>query len=239
MTSEDKINIAIDGYSSCGKSTLAKMLANDLGYIYVDTGAMYRAITLFFLENSSGPFKVNTEEVIGKLKEINLDVQNHDGLTEVLLNGENVESKIRTLEVANYVSEISAIREVREKCVQIQQDIGKRKGIIMDGRDIGTVVMPFAELKLFLTAKKHIRVKRRYDELISKGYDITSQEVEENISKRDKFDMEREESPLRKADDAIEIDNSELSLEQQKDLVVGWVQQKIKTRNLDQTKIRK
>lgn len=222
-----KINIAIDGYSSCGKSTLARLLAQDLNYIYVDTGAMYRAITLYFLEKGVLGSKINNEDIISDLPNIHLDIKNEDGLTEVFLNKENVESKIRTLEVANYVSEISAIKEVRVKCVEIQKALGKKKGIIMDGRDIGTVVMPDAELKLFLTAKKHIRVKRRYDELINKGYDITSADVEENISKRDKFDLERKESPLRKADNAIEIDNSEMTAIQQKNVIVGWVEKMV------------
>ena len=216
---KNKITIAIDGFSSTGKSTVAKELAKALEYVYVDTGAMYRAVTLFALRN-----KLISEEsfdkkvLIEKLPYIDLKFKvNSDlGYAEVFLNGENVEQEIRTLEVANGASRISTLVSVRKEMVRQQQEMGLKKGVVMDGRDIGTVVFPTAELKLFITASPEIRAQRRMDELKMKGDKITTyEEVLKNIKYRDHHDQNRKESPLRKADDAIVLDNSNVNIEQQ------------------------
>ncbi|WP_452224691.1 (d)CMP kinase [Lacinutrix chionoecetis] len=212
------ITIAIDGFSSTGKSTVAKQLAKHLGYIYVDSGAMYRAVTLFTMQQgfiSKDHFNVNG--LVEKLGDISISFKfNPDlGFAEVYLNGKNVEKEIRTLEVSSYVSKVAAIPEVRYQLVKQQQQMGKDKGVVMDGRDIGTVVFPYAELKLFMIASAEKRAKRRYDELIERGDDVDYQAVLKNVQERDYIDSNREDSPLRKADDAIEIDNSDLSLEEQ------------------------
>ena len=209
-----KIIIAIDGWSSCGKSTLAKELAKELGYLYVDSGAMYRAITLYFLRNHID--WMDKKEVKQALSEISLEfIYNEKSQqSEMYLNGENVEYVIRDLVVAEKVSDVAAIKEVRKFAVEQQQLMGKRKGIIMDGRDIGTVVFPKAELKIFLTADNAVRVERRFKELFEKNPNITIEEVKANLEMRDYIDSHREESPLRQADDAILLDNTNLTTEE-------------------------
>jgi len=206
-----KITIAIDGWSSCGKSTLAKELANDLGYLYVDSGAMYRAITLYFLRNHVD--WTDKSEVKQALKTISLEFIYNDNSqqSEMHLNGENVEYVIRDLVVAEKVSDVAAIKEVRKFAVEEQQLMGKEKGIVMDGRDIGTVVFPKAELKIFLTADNAVRVERRFKELFEKNPNVTIEEIKANLEMRDYIDSNREESPLRKADDAILLDNTNLT----------------------------
>jgi cytidylate kinase len=206
-----KIIIAIDGWSSCGKSTLAKELAKELGYLYVDSGAMYRAITLYFLRNHVD--WTDKSEVKKALKEISLEfVYNEKSQqSEMHLNEENVEYVIRDLVVAEKVSDVAAIKEVRKFAVEQQQLMGKKKGIIMDGRDIGTVVFPKAELKIFLTADNAVRVERRFKELFEKNPNVTIEEIKANLEMRDYIDSNREESPLRKADDAILVDNTNLT----------------------------
>jgi len=206
-----KIIIAIDGWSSCGKSTLAKELAKELGYLYVDSGAMYRAITLYFLRNHVDWTDKN--EVKNALDEISLEfIYNEKSQqSEMHLNGENVEYVIRDLVVAEKVSDVAAIKEVRKFAVDQQQLMGKKKGVIMDGRDIGTVVFPKAELKIFLTADNAVRVERRFKELFEKNPNITIEEIKANLEMRDYIDSNREESPLRKADDAILVDNTNMT----------------------------
>jgi cytidylate kinase len=213
-----KITIAIDGYSSCGKSTLAKALASSLHYVFIDSGAMYRAICLYALNRKLVDHgSVKTEELITALPNITLAFEKHPGNKEqsILLNGVDVSGEIRSLEVSQSVSQIATIREVRQKLVHQQQLLGKKGGLVMDGRDIGTVVFPDAELKLFLTASIEIRTQRRYAEMIAKGQDVTIEEVRENLAERDLIDSTRAESPLRKAEDAIVIDNSYLTPKQQ------------------------
>jgi cytidylate kinase len=222
-----KIIITIDGWSSCGKSTLARQLAREMGYVYIDSGAMYRAITLYFLRNHVDWTKPTA--VKDALRNINLEfISNHKtGQTEMHLNAENVEYVIRDLLVAEKVSEIAAIAEVREFAVAQQQQMGKKKGIVMDGRDIGTVVFPKAELKIFMTAENAIRVQRRFKELYEKNPNITIDEVKANLEMRDYIDSHRQVSPLRKADDAIELDNTNISERQQFDMALQWAKAKI------------
>ncbi|MBN8642774.1 MAG: (d)CMP kinase [Flavobacteriales bacterium] len=212
------ITIAIDGFSSTGKSTLAKQLAKHLGYVYVDTGAMYRAITLFSMQMGyiSNDF-FDKETLINSLPNIKLHFEfNPDlGFAEMYLNDVNVEKEIRTIEVSSFVSKIAEVSEVRSKLVEQQQEMGKGKGIVMDGRDIGTVVFPNAELKIFMTASPETRAQRRFDELQGKGDLVTYEEVLKNVQERDYIDTHRDDSPLVKADDAIEIDNSYLTREEQ------------------------
>ncbi|TBW25777.1 (d)CMP kinase [Gramella sp. KN1008] len=227
---EKKITIAIDGFSSTGKSTVARRLAKELGYVYVDTGAMYRAVTLYMMRKvfvSEGNF--DEEAIIRHLPFINLKfVFNEDkGYGEIYLNDENVEEEIRYMEVSKHVSRVSALPKVRKMLVDQQQEMGKDKGVVMDGRDIGTVVFPDAELKIFMTASTEQRAKRRYDELMGRGDDISYEEVLKNVKDRDFMDSTREDSPLRKADDAIEFDNSTLELEEQFDKVLKIVKDKI------------
>src|SRR5204863_1064683 len=212
---EKKIIITIDGWSSCGKSTLAKQLAKKLSYVYVDSGAMYRAITLYFLRNHVD--WTDKKEVKNALKEINIEFQNNPKTetSEIYLNDENVEYVIRDLVIAEKVSDIAAIKEVREFAVAQQRKMGEQKGIIMDGRDIGTVVFPHAELKIFMTADNAVRVERRFKELYEKNPNVTIEEVKYNLEMRDYIDSHREISPLRKADDAIVLDNTNLSQEEQ------------------------
>lgn len=213
-----KIIIAIDGHSSCGKSTFAKAIAARLGYIFIDTGAMYRAVTLYALENGAIPSGVvNEERVVAMLRDIDIDFRFNPerGASDIYVNGDLVESKIRTIEVSNCVSAVSSIAEVRAKLVALQQEMGLRRGVVMDGRDIGTVVFPDAELKIYMTADPMVRAERRYQELAAKGDNVTLEEVYENVVSRDKADMSRAISPLRKADDAIVLDNSHMSVEEQ------------------------
>lgn len=229
---DKKITIAIDGFSSTGKSTLAKQLAKYLSYIYVDTGAMYRAVTFYAMEHdiiSENHF--DKKSLIEKLPKISLQfLFNPDlGFAEIYLNEKNVETEIRTLAVSNFVSKIAEISEVRAKLVEQQQQMGKNKGIVMDGRDIGTVVFTDAELKLFMTASPETRAKRRYDELIEKGQEVTYEEVLKNVQERDYIDTHREDSPLTKAADAIEIDNSHLSIQEQFNKVLELVNTVAKT----------
>ncbi len=210
-----KIVITIDGFSSCGKSTLAKQLANQLNYVYIDSGAMYRAITLYFLRNHTD--WTNTKQVIKALENINLDFRFNDNSqqSEIFLNDENIEYLIRDLIIAEKVSEVAAVKEVREFAVSQQKKMGKGKGIVMDGRDIGTVVFPKAELKLFMNADISIRVERRFKEMLLKNPNTTIEEVQHNLTMRDYIDSNREISPLRKAKDAIELDNSNITIEEQ------------------------
>lgn len=213
-----KITIAIDGFSSTGKSTLAKQVAKQLGYVYVDTGAMYRAVTLFAMQNNLiDEVDFNKEELIKRLSEIDLSFQFNPqlGFAEMYLNKVNVEKQIRTLEVSNFVSQIAEVSQVRAMLVKQQKQMGKDKGVVMDGRDIGTVVFPDAELKIFMTASPDVRAQRRFDELSDKGQLVSYDRVLENVMQRDYIDTHREDSPLVKADDAIEIDNSYLSREEQ------------------------
>jgi cytidylate kinase len=222
-----KIIIAIDGFSSCGKSTLAKQLAKKLNYVFVDSGAMYRAITLYFLRNH---IDWNSENAVHEaLQNITLDFEYNDlkGTSDIFLNDENVESFIRDMLVSESVSEVSTIKEVREFAVDQQQQMGEKKGIVMDGRDIGTTVFPNAELKIFVTADVAVRVARRYQELFAKDANITLEEVQQNLEMRDYIDSNREVSPLRKADDAIVLDNSLLNREEQLQIALSWVQENL------------
>ncbi|MFV8355210.1 (d)CMP kinase [Flavobacterium sp. XS1P32] len=227
-----KITIAIDGFSSTGKSTLAKQIANQLGYIYVDTGAMYRAVTLFAMQNGyiTTDF-FDKETLINSLSSIKLNFKfNRDlGFAEMYLNEVSVETEIRTIEVSSFVSKIAEVSEVRSKLVEQQKEMGKNKGIVMDGRDIGTVVFPDAELKIFMTASASTRAQRRYDELVAKGDAVTYDEVLKNVEERDYIDTHREDSPLVMAADAIEIDNSYLSREEQFAQVLELVNEITKT----------
>jgi cytidylate kinase len=227
MSEKNKIIITIDGWSSCGKSTVAKQLARELNYVYIDSGAMYRAITLYFLRNHVD--WTSHKEVIAALKEIQLEFRFNEmsQQSEIYLNEENVEYLIRDLVVAEKVSEVAAIREVREFAVAQQQKLGKGKGIVMDGRDIGTVVFPKAELKIFMTADNAIRVERRFRELYEKNPNITLDEVKANLEMRDYIDSNREVSPLRQAADARVLDNTRLTESEQLKLALGWALEKM------------
>ena len=225
-----KITIAIDGFSSTGKSTLAKQLAQKLQYVYVDSGAMYRAVALYTLQHKLILNKVlDRTALINQLPRIKVNFQYNERLkaSEIYLNGVNVNTDIRSMEVSNTVSRVAAVPEVRQQLVALQQQMGAQKGIVMDGRDIGTVVFPGAELKLFMTASANTRAQRRYEELLANGTEVTFEAVLENITSRDHLDSTRENSPLFKADDAIEIDNSNLSLEQQFEQVLALVNSKL------------
>jgi CMP/dCMP kinase len=225
-----QITIAIDGFSSTGKSTVAKELAKELEYIYVDSGAMYRTVTLFAMQKGFvGLGFIKKEELIAELDAIKILFKYNKtlGFAEVYLNGQNVENIIRSLEVSNLVSRVSAISKVREKLVAEQQSMGLNKGIVMDGRDIGTVVFPKAELKLFMTASAKTRAERRYNELIEKREDVTYDEIYKNVVERDQMDTSREDSPLIKAKDAIEIDNSYLTKKEQFDKILKLVKEKL------------
>lgn len=215
-----KITIAIDGFSSCGKSTMAKDLAREIGYIYIDSGAMYRAVTLYSIENSIFQNdKIDTKRLKKHINDIHISfhLNSETGRPDTYLNGKNVENKIRTMDVSSHVSSIAALSFVREAMVAQQQEMGKAKGIVMDGRDIGTTVFPDAELKIFVTASPEIRAQRRYNELKAKGEDISFDEILENVKQRDYIDQNRKVSPLRKADDALLLDNSYMTISQQKE----------------------
>jgi len=226
-----KINIAIDGYSSCGKSTLARNLAKELKYVYVDSGAMYRAVTLYCLRNGiiveDGSIKVS--ELVDALRRINVSFNYNRtlGKSDTYLNGERVEDEIRSLLISQNVSEVSKVKEVREVLVKFQQQLGKKKGVVMDGRDIGTVVFPDAALKIFMTANLDVRVQRRYEELLAKGHSLNLLEVKENLVSRDQKDTSRKENPLKQASDAIVLDNTFLSKQQQLEQVKAWVEDRI------------
>ena len=223
-----KITIAIDGYSSCGKSTLAKALAHRLHYSYIDTGAMYRAVTVYALRNNliDEANELNTEELISELQNVNVEFHFNQNtkVSETILNDENVEVEIRSKRVNDNVSKVSAIKAVRDKMVALQRQMGKKKAVVLDGRDIGTQVFPKAELKLFMIADPEVRAKRRQDEFSSKGQYYSLAEVEMSLLKRDMADISREESPLTQADDAIILDNSDLSKEEQLDYVLKLIE---------------
>lgn len=224
----NKITIAIDGFSSTGKSTLAKQLAQHLGYVYVDTGAMYRAVTYDAMQNNCiASDYLNKEGLLERLPFVKLHFEFNAqlGFAEMYLNGVNVEKEIRTLEVSSFVSKIAEVSELRAKLVEQQQEMGKEKGIVMDGRDIGTVVFPHAELKIFMTASSETRAQRRFDELEAKGDSVSYDEVLKNVQERDYIDTHRDDSPLIKAEDAIEIDNSYLTREEQFQAVLELVEE--------------
>ncbi len=216
-----KINVAIDGTSSSGKSTMAKALAKSVGYTYIDTGAMYRSVALFCLRNgliTDG--KVDVERLLSMLPDINISFKIEDGKQITYLNGENVENEIRGLEVSNNVSLVAAIAEVRHAMVRLQQEMGKNKGVVMDGRDIGTVVLPDAEIKLYVTTSPEIRAKRRFDEMRAKGdTSVTLNDIIANVKMRDHLDTTRKESPLRKADDAVEVDSGKFATAEEQ---IAW-----------------
>jgi cytidylate kinase len=221
----NKINIAIDGYSSCGKSTIAKAVAKGLDYFYVDSGAMYRAIALYALQNNC--FKKDLsldEDLLIRLLDhviVSFKYNTENGQQEIYLNGENVEKEIRSIQVSNHVSPVSKIKEVRQKLVRLQKRLAEAKGVVMDGRDIGTVVIPDAELKIFMMADPAVRAQRRFDELKANGLNVTLEEITANLQSRDEMDVNREIDPLRQADDAVVVDNSNLTLEEQYQFVMG------------------
>lgn len=217
--------IAIDGFSSCGKSTLAKSLAKRLGYIYVDSGAMYRAVTLYFLRHQIA--LNDPDQVIAALQNIQIDMQYLDGRVVVLLNGEDVSEEIRQMHVSEKVSEVSALKPVRTAMVAQQQALGKRRNLVMDGRDIGTQVFPQADLKLFMTADPLVRAERRYAELLAKGEQVSLEEVIENLAHRDRIDTTREESPLVQAEDAVLLDNTHLDEQQQLARALELISEKV------------
>ncbi|MDD3108178.1 MAG: (d)CMP kinase [Alistipes sp.] len=224
-SSASKITIAIDGFSSCGKSTFAREIAARLGYIFVDTGAMYRAVTLFGLRQGAITTQIDTPKLIALLPKVQLTFRFNParGASDLYLNDENVESQIRSLEVSDWVSRVSQIGAVRTYLVHLQQEMGRHKGIVMDGRDIGTVVFPDAELKIFMTADPQVRAQRRYRELQAKGDPTSLEEVARNLRERDEADQHREISPLRQAQDAVVLDNSHMTVEQQ----MEWVMQRV------------
>lgn len=224
-----KIIVAIDGFSSCGKSTMAKTLARETGYIYVDTGAMYRAVSLFCIRNGwMTDSELNTAAIEKHIAEIQLEFRtNENGKAEMYMNGENIENEIRTLDVANGASKVSTLGAVRRELVRQQQKMGEKKGIVMDGRDIGTVVFPEAELKIFLTASAEVRAQRRWDEMRTKSENVSYEEVLANVIERDFRDQNRDESPLRKAVDAIEIDNTTLQPNEQQEILRQLFEKKL------------
>ncbi|MEM7103934.1 MAG: (d)CMP kinase [Bacteroidota bacterium] len=226
---EKKIVIAVDGFAACGKSTIAKDLARELGYAYIDSGAMYRAVTLYFLRKKID--LDNPGAVKQALAEINIHFENINGSNHTFLNGENVEEEIREMAVSNFVSEVAAISAVRRVTVQQQHEMGKKRGVVMDGRDIGTVVFKDAELKLFITADMAIRTKRRLLELMDRGVTIDPEKVTANLKHRDHIDSTREDSPLKKAEDAIVIDNSYLSRSEQLEIALKLAKQRLEFSN--------
>lgn len=226
-----KIIIAIDGFSSCGKSTMAKDLAKEIGYIYIDSGAMYRAVTLYCIEqdlfNTDGSIK--TKELRNRMEQIHISftLDPQTGRPRTQLNGRDVEDRIRSMEVSSHVSPVATLDFVRKALVRQQQEMGCKKGIVMDGRDIGTAVFPDAELKIFVTASAQIRAQRRYDELKAKGQEASFEEILKNVEERDRIDQNREVSPLRKADDAILLDNSNMTIQEQKEWLMNEYQKAI------------
>lgn len=226
---ERKIIIAVDGFSSCGKSTFAKAIAAKLGYIFIDTGAMYRAVTLHAIEHGAIRSGIVDEEAVVRLlggMEIDFRFNPERGASDIYVNGERVEGRIRTIEVSNCVSRVSAIPEVRRKLVAMQQRMGRGRGVVMDGRDIGTEVFPDAELKIFMTADPAVRARRRYDELTAKGDRVTLEEIERNVLERDRADMSRAVAPLRRAEDAVVLDNSRMTVDEQ----MAWLMDLFRTR---------
>lgn len=224
---DSKINIALDGYSSCGKSTIAKRLARSLGYTYVDTGAMYRGVTLYALREGlfSGEEPM-VDEIIRRLPRIEMRFAIYPDGQHLLLNGEDVEREIRGMEVSEHVSPIATIPEVRTALTRQQQDMAKEKGVVMDGRDVGTTILPDAELKIFVTARPEVRARRRFDELTAKGESVTFDSVLANVRERDRIDSGRVVSPLRQAEDALVLDNSDMTLDQQQ----AWVEERVRER---------
>lgn len=224
---DSKINIALDGYSSCGKSTIAKRLARSLGYTYVDTGAMYRGVTLYALREGlfSGEEPM-VEEIIRRLPRIEMRFAIYPDGQHLLLDGEDVEREIRGMEVSEHVSPIATIPEVRAALTRQQQDMAKEKGVVMDGRDVGTTILPDAELKIFVTARPEVRARRRFDELTAKGESVTFDSVLANVRERDRIDSSRAVSPLRQAEDALVLDNSDMTLDQQQ----AWVEERVRER---------
>lgn len=224
---DSKINIALDGYSSCGKSTIAKRLARSLGYTYVDTGAMYRGVTLYALREGlfSGEEPM-VEDIIRRLPRIEMRFAIYPDGQHLLLNGEDVEREIRGMEVSEHVSPIATIPEVRAALTRQQQDMAKEKGVVMDGRDVGTTILPDAELKIFVTARPEVRARRRFDELTAKGESVTYDSVLANVRERDRIDSGRAVSPLRQAEDALVLDNSDMTLDQQQ----AWVEERVRER---------
>ncbi|WP_207795856.1 (d)CMP kinase [Sphingobacterium haloxyli] len=216
--------IAIDGFSSCGKSTVAKAVAKKLQFVFIDSGAMYRAVTLYFLRHNID--LTDTAEINAALEQIHIDFIPRTDKVCILLNGEDVSEEIRTMQVSEKVSEVSALKEVRHALVKQQQDLGKRRDIVMDGRDIGTTVFPDADLKIFMTASPDVRARRRLTELLAKGESVSIEEIRQNLSHRDHLDSTREESPLRQAEDAIVIDNSDLTQDQQLEIVLSEYEKK-------------
>jgi len=232
MTTKNKIIIAIDGYSSSGKSTLAKAIAKHLGYKYIDSGAMYRAVTLYALQNNLGDLhnhQINDKKLKSLLDEININFRFNPekNRQETYLNQKNVEDEIRKMKVSNAVSIVSKLKFVREKMVRIQQEMGKEKGIVMDGRDIGTVVFPDAEIKIFMNANAKVRAERRFKELKENNVDVSYEEILENVKKRDHLDETRKESPLKKANDAIELDNSNMTEKKQLQWILSLIHKKM------------
>jgi cytidylate kinase len=225
-----KITIAIDGYSSTGKSTVAKQLADHLGYVFVDSGAMYRAVTLFAMRkgyvSNTGFNKLEIKESLSKIS-LSFRKENENNKTEIYLNGENVEREIRTMEVSELVSTVATLSSVRKKLVAEQKKMGEQKGVVMDGRDIGTIVFPNAELKIFMTASAETRARRRFDELIKRGDVIVFNDVFDNVTERDHIDTTRKDSPLIKAEDAIEIDNSDMNKEDQFHIILQLAKDRI------------
>ena len=223
------ITIAIDGFSSTGKSTLGRQLANYLDYVFVDSGAMYRAVTLYGLQKGFiSETGFDSEKLIASLTDISLEfVNNSKGIAEIHLNGENVEKEIRTLEISEYVSPVATLSEVRKKLVELQRKLGEGRGVVMDGRDIGTVVMPNADLKIFMNASREVRAQRRYKELLNRGENISYEEVLENVTERDNIDSTRQLSPLKQADDAIVVDNSEMNISDQFHMILQLAKDRI------------
>ena len=228
---DKRITIAVDGFSSCGKSTLAKQLAAKLGYVYIDSGAMYRAVTLYALRNNMiVDEELDTKKLIASLDDVKIHFElNANGEPQTFLNGTNVEREIRKIYVSQWVSPVAAVPEVRHVMVAQQQKMGEAKGVVMDGRDIGTTVFPNAELKIFVTAEVDVRAQRRYDEMLSKGEPADMNEVKQNLQERDRIDQSRAESPLRKADDAVVLDNSHITRDEQLQVAYDWAMERIKS----------